>query len=1188
MKRYWKRPVRRYFLLALIAFFIALQTPAVWGQTSAPIFYVNAATGNDNNPGTSGAPWRTIQKCAETAPSGSICQIARGIYRETVVARRDNVTFRGAGADTIVAGTDEIAPAAWRANTDGTYSTTINWSMNLRTGGGVMLYNNQVFWGDQMLPEARWPNLSDYRNVTQLTDSTAIREDDARATAATGQGNRGSYTAPGLSQIPDFRGGKISYIPGYRIMGSTCDVESKTGSVVNFVCNTDPAAGWNNILTRNSGDLNPGMLSPNAGNYFYLWGRREFLDSPGEWFIDPNKNNSGASQFTLTIMPPRGMDPRVSPERVQVKRRPFAFDLWSRSGIRIENLAIFGAKVKFESTNNSTVDQVIWQYPHHFQEAPPYFFTGGTSAIHLKGSNNRITNSYLAHAPGSMIQLEGSNHLVENNVIQNVGYAGVGSGVAGSAPGTKVRRNTMFNSGRYWIQMERGVDVTYNDIYRSHLQITDLGPIYGWGADGNGAQIAYNFIHDCNSEKNSPQYYFGCHGIYPDDNVTGFDIHHNVLWNLNSPGLQIATYNPNHPDAQRYNPGKNSLNMRVFNNTSDDLGYLIRDGFLTGLQVRNNIFRKQSAPPSSNGRSVDYSDNFFGEPNPGLDKQFVPQEGSPVINKGRNLPPFTDGFFGSAPDIGAMEYGKPPFVAGALLRDADIAQIQVSCAQAGSNLNCTVSNLPMGRKVPSDMQIKVGNQVITGFRNQTNYANNTSTAIASLAVSGSESNPSQVEVSLGGNTWVSKANQGGSAPSPSPSPSPSPVPSPLPSPSPVPSPSPSPVVTPASFRIDRVNPRVIGAGAQAIIEGAGFQNGAINPYSRAITVSNGDSQALNDYQVMVNVNTQELIAAGKMQANARDLRFLVNGQEIPFWIESGLNTPETRIWLRVPTIPANGNTTVTMSYGNASLTSRSNARSVFLLFDDFSDGQIADWIFVNPPPASVKIEERGGSMVVEGTPEPNDPFAGFGFALKQSAPEIANLPAAIAVDTWVNVNRGTSRGKLSAGGFDQTISVYDTPQGTPPQKKLGFWDGSSWQNIGSSNWGTATVRGKIFTFGLVRRGSTADVYWQEDRDPEILTQRTGLNNPRWGFFSYSPWEARPFQVGFARLAIRRFNPIEPTASVANVETNNAQLQVFFDNTAATRITFDSPNRIRAVSAGANPASVRVVNPSGESASFNLR
>jgi hypothetical protein len=49
-------------------------------------FYV-ATTGNDANPGTATAPWRTIQKAANSVTPGSTVYVRSGIYRERVTVR---------------------------------------------------------------------------------------------------------------------------------------------------------------------------------------------------------------------------------------------------------------------------------------------------------------------------------------------------------------------------------------------------------------------------------------------------------------------------------------------------------------------------------------------------------------------------------------------------------------------------------------------------------------------------------------------------------------------------------------------------------------------------------------------------------------------------------------------------------------------------------------------------------------------------------------------------------------------------------------------------------------------------------------------------------------------------------------------------------------------------------------------
>ena len=64
-----------------ILLLILLSTAAAFAQTNS--FYV-ATTGDDANPGTQAAPWRTIQHAADTARAGSTVSVRGGVYEERV------------------------------------------------------------------------------------------------------------------------------------------------------------------------------------------------------------------------------------------------------------------------------------------------------------------------------------------------------------------------------------------------------------------------------------------------------------------------------------------------------------------------------------------------------------------------------------------------------------------------------------------------------------------------------------------------------------------------------------------------------------------------------------------------------------------------------------------------------------------------------------------------------------------------------------------------------------------------------------------------------------------------------------------------------------------------------------------------------------------------------------------------
>lgn len=87
-----------------------------------------------------------------------------------------------------------------------------------------------------------------------------------------------------------------------------------------------------------------------------------------------------------------------------------------------------------------------------------------------------------------------------------------------------------------------------------------------------------------------------------------------------------------------------------------------------------------------------------------------------------------------------------------------------------------------------------------------------------------------------------------------------------------------------------------------------------------IPVSNPNGLTQTDFQIKVDLDTQTLIGAGKMNADGSDLRFTGSDccSELPYFIQSGLNTASTVIWVKVPVLPPFGNPfSITMYYGNS-------------------------------------------------------------------------------------------------------------------------------------------------------------------------------------------------------------------------------------------------------------------------------
>jgi len=108
-------------------------------------------------------------------------------------------------------------------------------------------------------------------------------------------------------------------------------------------------------------------------------------------------------------------------------------------------------------------------------------------------------------------------------------------------------------------------------------------------------------------------------------------------------------------------------------------------------------------------------------------------------------------------------------------------------------------------------------------------------------------------------------------------------------------------------------------------------------YRCPIYVKNYNAQALTHYQTRISIDTRTLIANSQMREDCNDMRFTsADGTTLlNHWIESGRNTSDTVVWVKIPSLVASGDTKIYMYYGNPSAANTSNAANTFYLYEDF-------------------------------------------------------------------------------------------------------------------------------------------------------------------------------------------------------------------------------------------------------------
>lgn len=606
-----------------------------WGPPWLPMValatnYYVATNGVDTDPGTLTKPFRNIQRAANVMVAGDTCNIRGGTYRETVIPVNSGlatqpITFQPFGSETvIISGADVVT--GWNVSAGSIYEASFT---------GALGDKDQVFVDGVMMNLARWPDASlDVSRPAKASAAGGTFVLNANGTYS------GTYTDSHLTKPAGFfNGAKIHFVPGVKWVAQTGIVTSYSPGTLQF--------NWQLSGTDDT-------YTPKAGDPYFLFGLLSLLDTPGEWFIDAAAN-------TLYLWSPQNDSP--SNHTVEAKRRDYGFNLADRSYITLEGLRLFACAVNTSSgSQHLMLDNLNCLYVSHFSlidTANMWDYHMEDTGIILSGTNNTLSNSEIAFSAGNGVTVLGASNLVDNCVIHDVDYADLDCGAintgksASTSNGHLIRNNTCYNSGRglLLIRALTSGKVAHNILFRPMLGTTDGGALYTFGHDGRNTEIAYNRVSDSVCAG-------GGSGIYLDNVSTNFIAHHNLIYN--------TSY------ALHYN--LSSVNMKWFNNTAVAFNNSFMGAFTgsqTNTEVRNNIFTAAFNLATTNPAEVSFSNNLTNTVNPlfastnALD--FRVQSNSPAVNAGIIISPYTDGYSGVAPDVGAFEFGQTPWSAGSTL-----------------------------------------------------------------------------------------------------------------------------------------------------------------------------------------------------------------------------------------------------------------------------------------------------------------------------------------------------------------------------------------------------------------------------------------------------------------------------------------------------------------------------------------
>jgi len=468
--------------------------------------YHVASPGNDLASGAASAPFASIQKCANVALPGDVCEVHAGTYRETVTPPRSGtaaapIRFEAAAGECLtVSGADPLS-AVWTAPKAGSI-----WTANTKQ---TFI---QLFVAGQMENEARWPNAD---------PSDLLHEPLGHA----GGGSDEMHLVVPDAPSGDWSGAMVFVVPGLGWQSNTRHVAAFDTSSRTITFDTA-------VATVPGGTTPATGLAPRYGTPYYLYGSRLALDTAGEWVED-------AATGVLSFWPPGDADPRTLD--IEVKQRSYAFDVQGMSYVEIAGFQIFSAGIRLLGTDHCVVDSVVARYVAHLRETDGYSTLGDVPWI--EGTNNVWKNSTIAYSASSGLLIHGNDNQIINNVVHDVVYmadnhAGLDVDAAFARNESNViEDNTVYRSGRAGIFLynSKSGRVLHNRVYDIAMLTHDVGGIYTWNTDGEETEIAYNEVFDVDTVYGT--------GIYLDDASQNFVVHHNYVHDTSYYGVTFKNDN---------------------------------------------------------------------------------------------------------------------------------------------------------------------------------------------------------------------------------------------------------------------------------------------------------------------------------------------------------------------------------------------------------------------------------------------------------------------------------------------------------------------------------------------------------------------------------------------------------------------------------------------------------------------
>jgi len=597
---------------------------------SATDYYVSP-NGSDENSGTIGAPFQTIQHAADLMQSGDNCYLRGGTYDEEIQINNlhgtssDPITFTNYQDEPVILDGTIPITSSWTVHDGNIYKTTLT----------VDVW--QLFVDREEMVMARWPNAG-------FVDGSIWNQEEHWAHGDENESVNGT-------EVDDPHSGADLTSLSFSIEGALAVMN--IGSFRTWTRSVDSHGAGNNSFTYAPV---PESAYRTKHHYYFLEKKLEFLDQESEWFFNHETNE-------LYFWPPDNADPNNL--NIRGKVQSYSFQIENSDYIELKGLHFFASTFKMDNSDYMVVDSSNFLYPSCYKRMLGVVDTEPEMTLITGSSNCTVSRCAFRYTDGSAIETYGGNNTIENCYFYHIDYtvtdlSSVMTTIRMGGSNNVFRQNTLHRTGA-----SSGINpgdlsiVEYNDMYDTGYLQSDGAIVHLMVGQQPGSKTRYNWLHD------SPKY-----GVRFDGDGDGTQglMHHNVSWNIKTghmvKGHHHYVYNNTSFDTEQngivilIDLGGNEGTI-TRNNAADKIAGHRQDssqdypvpgiydhnwnGYETGGNVRDFLI----SPPAYENVEDYNPDEYDFRPNPDFT----------LIDAGMHVEGITDGYIGNAPDLGAYEYG---------------------------------------------------------------------------------------------------------------------------------------------------------------------------------------------------------------------------------------------------------------------------------------------------------------------------------------------------------------------------------------------------------------------------------------------------------------------------------------------------------------------------------------------------